>query len=114
MKFTEENFFRIINNFGIVVTHKFYKTKQPYIIISRKEANDMRRCSEEIVGMACMLQDKFAKQFHHNPRARKICPNEDCKTIYAYFYEDFVYCPKCGTKLTTGVKKHDRKKEEEQ
>lgn len=107
MKFTEENFFRIMTNFGIVVTHKFYKTKEPFIIIPREEADKMLRCSEELVEMAYALEDEFAEQFHWNSRARKNCPNENCKTIYAYFYEDFIFCPKCGTKLTTGVKKHE-------
>ena len=86
MKFTEENFFRIMTNFGIVVTHKIYKTKGPFILISREEADEMLRCSEELVEMAYALENKFAGQFHHSPRARKICPNKNCKTVYAYFY----------------------------
>lgn len=107
IKFTEENFWRILTNFKIVVNHRFYPSKDEYIVIPRKEADEMHKCSEEFIDIACMLHDKFADQFHHNPRARKICPNENCKTVYAYFYEEFEYCPKCGTKLTTGVKKHD-------
>lgn len=107
MKFTEDNCHRIINNLSIIVEGRLSRAarrEEPYILITKKEAVDMSNCAREAGEMVSMLADNFSDQFHHNPRTRRICPNEKCKTVYAYFYEDFLYCPKCGTKLTTGVK----------
>lgn len=56
------------------------------------------------------LIDLFDDQFKHNAKIRRVCPNLNCNSKYAYFYEDFLYCPKCGTELLTT--RDDRKESE--
>ena len=50
--------------------------------------------------------DGFGRFYHEQfkPGKRMFCPNKKCKSRYAYFYDDFLYCPKCGHKLVKGVK----------
>ena len=64
----------------------------------------------QLIDLAGQLHDRFHNQFKNNIDVRRICPNPDCKSRYAYFYEDFLYCPKCGTKLVTT--RDDRKETE--
>lgn len=93
MPFTEDQFFRISTNTRILSRD-----------LHKEGYGELKESIEQLLDYAGSLHDKFADQFHHIPRTRRICPNPECHSIYAYFYEDFLYCPKCGTKLETGVK----------
>ena len=93
MPFTEDQFFRITTNVRILARNLL---KEGY--------SELQESIDQLIDYASSCHDKFTDQFHHDPRARRICPNPECHGIYAYFYEDFLYCPKCGTKLETGVK----------
>ena len=86
--FTEDQFFRITTNVHILSRN-----------LPKEGYEQLQESIEELIDYAASCHDKFADQFHHNPRARRICPNLKCDGIYAYFYEDFLYCPKCGAKL---------------
>ena len=91
--FTEDQFFRIITNARILSRD-----------LHKNGYGRLQETIDQLIDYAGSCHDLFANQFHHSPRARRICPNTECHSIYAYFYEDFLYCPKCGTKLETGVK----------
>lgn len=93
MSFTEDQFFRITTNTRILSRD-----------LHKNGYGKLKESIDQLIDYAGSCHDMFANQFHHNPRARRICPNPECHSIYAYFYEDFLYCPKCGTKLETGVK----------
>ena len=88
--FTEDQFFRITTNVRIL------SRKLP-----KEGYSELHGSIDQLIDYAESCHDKFADQFHHNSRARRICTNPECHGIYAYFYEDFLYCPKCGTKLET-------------
>lgn len=88
MPFTEDQFFRITTNVRIL-SRDLYKNGY----------GELQESIDQLIDYAASYHDKFADQFHHNPRARRICPDPECHSIYAYFYEDFLYCPKCGTRL---------------
>lgn len=56
---------------------------------------------EEWCQFASGFESFYNRQFKYGKR--KICPNKDCASHYAYFYEDFRFCPKCGHELKEGV-----------
>lgn len=93
--FTEDQFFRISTNTRILSRN-----------LHKEGYSELQESIDQLLDYAGSCHDKFADQFHHNPRARRICPNPECHGIYAYFYDDFLYCPKCGTKLETGSKEN--------
>lgn len=98
MPFTEDQFFRISTNVRILSRN-----------LHKEGYGELQESINQLLDYAGSCHDKFADQFRHNPRARRICPNPKCHSIYAYFYEDFLYCPKCGTKLETGCKRKENK-----
>lgn len=80
---TEDNWWRIITNYRVA--------KKNF----DRSANDLEEFAME-------MYSKIADQFKHDPSARRWCPNPFCETVYAYFFTDWEYCPKCGTKLSKG------------
>lgn len=60
---------------------------------------------EEWCRFASGFESFYNQQFKYGKR--KICPNKDCASHYAYFYDDFRFCPKCGRELTEGVIRKD-------
>ena len=105
--FTEDNFYRTLTNMSIAMRGtieypcgKAERDNSMWFAIQTKDANNLSRAVREFEEMAFMLECNFSDQFHHTSTIRRICENPNCHTIYAYFYEDFLYCPKCGTKLT--------------
>ena len=106
--FTEDNFHRTLNNLAVSVRSiidypcgKAEHDKELFFIVRTEDGNRLSREIREFEEVASLLNSHFSEQFHHNSSARRVCPNPDCHGIYAYFYEDFLYCPKCGTKLAT-------------
>ena len=97
MTFSEENFYRTMTNLHIYT--KIFT--RPGYVPTKESQSELYNIVEETTQMSYMLHDNFHNQFNHNPKVRRVCPNENCHHIYAYFYEDFLYCPKCGTKLIT-------------
>lgn len=106
MTFSEENFYRTMTNLHIITKHL---TMPEHRVLTEEDQSRLYIAVEEATKMAYMLERNFFEQFKHTPRIRRVCPNPECKCIYAYFYEDFLYCPKCGTKLITT--RDDRKEE---
>lgn len=98
MEFIEDNFFRVMTNLHIVCKQA---TSPSCIVMTEDLKHRLYAACEEASDIAYMLHENFSGQFNHNPKVRRVCPNPECKHIYAYFYEDFLYCPKCGTKLVT-------------
>lgn len=98
MEFIEDHFYRVMQNLDIVCKQL---TTPQRLIITDEWKSRLRIACEEARDIAYMLHENFSGQFNHNPKVRRVCPNPECKHIYAYFYEDFLYCPKCGTKLVT-------------
>lgn len=106
--FTEDNFHRTITNMSIACRSildypvgKAQREKSSVIVMTVEDAFRLARSIQELEELACLLNHNITKQFHHGKR--RICENPDCHHIYAYFYEDFRYCPLCGTKLTDGT-----------
>ena len=93
--FTEDHVFRVSTN--LRVTSK--SIVRPGRTITYADQEQMNMAVEEAMDIYHQLADKFSDQFHHNPGARRVCPNPACHHIYAFFYDDFLYCPQCGTKL---------------
>lgn len=93
-KFSEDNFYRIMTNLS-VCSRPISLRRQ----LSQKEFENLDMAISDVTDMMGMFHDRFASQFKHDPRKRRCCPNDNCQSIYAYFYDDFHYCPKCGTKL---------------
>ena len=102
LKFSEDTFNRLMQNGDIRVRNleNAPRSKQfPDIVGLQTElvdavARDMRQMME----MMGMYERKFGSQFKLG--TRRVCENPNCMHKYAYFYDDFLYCPKCGTKLT--------------
>lgn len=82
---TEDNWWRIITNYRVA-------------------KKNFDRSADELEEFSMEMYSKFADQFTHDPGARRWCPNQNCNTVYAYFFADWEFCPKCGTKLTKGEK----------
>ena len=129
-KFSEDNFHSIMTKWSILskrllkpafvfkrnderITEaegiKVYGDDTDFFLLSVQDCFNIYQASQEVMSMAYLLESHFFEQFKHNSRVRRICPNQDCHTIYAYFYEDFLYCPKCGMQLITT--RDDRPKE---
>lgn len=96
--FTEDQWWRVVNNLHCTM-HSLKYLEEFYPRIDDDERERMVKAIEEFEQFSYKLYDKFGDQFHHHPDARSVCPNPDCHNIYAYFFEDWKYCPKCGTKL---------------
>lgn len=80
----------------------FYRLSQNLSIDSRLVKNE--RIQEDLydaIGMLNMYHQKFEGQFNRGARSR--CPNPECKCVYAYFYDDFKFCPRCGAELIKEV-----------
>lgn len=95
LPFSEDQFIRVSTNLRIC----FRNVCRPGDIVTEEQCKRLYVAAEEACDMMHQLDYNFSSQFHHNPRARRVCPNQNCHSIYAYFYEDFLFCPKCGTKL---------------
>ena len=96
--FTEDQWWRVVNNLH-VATHILKYKEEVYSRIDDKERDKIISAIEEFENMAYQLYNNFAEQFNHDSTARSYCPNPECKNSYAYFWTDWDYCPKCGTKL---------------
>jgi hypothetical protein len=105
--FTEENFHRTLTNLAISVRGiidypcgKAVRENQKHFPVTTQDACELSRRVREFEEVAMLHYLNFSNQFHHTPKFRAICENPECHNIYAHFYEDWRYCPKCGTKLT--------------
>lgn len=96
--FTEDQWWRVVNNLHVKI-HNLQISEEFYPTIDNEERSEIAEAIDQFENMAYQLYNNYANQFHHNPRARACCPNPECKGIYAYFWSDWNYCPKCGTKL---------------
>mgnify|MGYP007101848240 CR=1 FL=1 len=104
--FTEDHFYRCMTNIRLSLR----SICQPGHIITQDDSDEAWLATEEACSIMRQLEDRLHTQFKRNCRIRRVCPNPDCKGIYAIFYEDFLYCPKCGTKLLTT---YDEREQEE-
>lgn len=95
--FTEDQYHRTMTNLRLVIR----QFCNPGYVVTHKAADRLYTAMEEATEMAGQLYENFFRQFQHRACIRKICPNSDCHNIYAYFFEDWEFCPKCGTKLET-------------
>lgn len=105
--FTEDNFFRCMTNIRLTIR----SICRPGHIITKDDSDEAWLATEEACSLMRQLEYHLHTQFKHNCKVRRVCPNPECKGIYAIFYEDFLYCPKCGTELVTT--RDDREKENE-
>jgi len=107
--FTEDQWWRCVNNLN-VMSH-FLKLKNWKEYATDESVSHLVLAIEEFENFAYQLYNNFGNQFHHDADARRVCPNPNCHGVFAYFFSDWEYCPKCGTKLLiTG----NNEKEEEQ
>ena len=101
--FSDDHFHRLIQNCSIDL--KIISTPTTFdddhYSISTFNINRTVEDVSQLMDFASQLYNRFDNQFKHNAKIRRVCPNPNCKSKYAYFYEDFLYCPKCGTKLIT-------------
>lgn len=109
LKFSEETFDRLMQNGSIWIrsleTAPRSKSMPNLIILQMELVDAITRDMQQMMEMMGMYESKFRSQF--KPGTRRVCENPNCMHTYAYFYDDFLYCPKCGTKL----KDTDNKKE---
>ena len=94
--FTEDQFHRISTNLHIIVSRL---TRREDTLLTPEDKHDLYVAFEEMNTMAHLLFDRFFLQFNHSPSARRICPNPRCRHIYAFFFDDWRYCPQCGARL---------------
>lgn len=104
--FTEDNFFRCMTNIRLSIR----SICRPGHVITKDDSDEAWLATEEACSLMRQLEYHLHTQFKHSCKVRRVCPNPDCKSIYAIFYEDFLYCPKCGTELVTT--RDDRKNTE--
>lgn len=109
LKFSEETFNRLMQNGSIWIrnleTAPRSKSMPNLVILQMELVDAITRDMQQMMEMMGMYESKFGSQFKTG--TRRVCDNPNCLHKYAYFYDDFLYCPKCGTKLTTT----DNKKE---
>lgn len=110
--FSDDQFYRLIQNRSIDL--KMISTPAAFdggrYDICALYINRTVEDVSQLLDFAGQLHNRFDDQFKRSSKIRRVCPNRDCKGKYAYFYEDFLYCPKCGTKLLTT--RDDRKDKE--
>lgn len=94
--FTDDQFHRVSANLRILVNRLIRRNNTT---LTKEDKHDLYVATTEMDTMAHMLHDRFFLQFNHSPSARRVCPNPDCHHIYAFFFDDWKYCPQCGTKL---------------
>jgi hypothetical protein len=82
-----------------------YSSDESIMTIPVWLVKDISKDLNELVKFADGFGRFYHEQFKHGKRM--VCPNKKCKSRYAYFYDDFLYCPKCGHKLVKGVKEDD-------
>ena len=103
VQFSDDHFYRLIQNCSIDL--KIISTPAAFdddhYSISAFNINRTVEDVSQLMDFASQLHNRFDDQFKHNAKIRRVCPNLNCKSKYAYFYEDFLYCPKCGTELIT-------------
>lgn len=101
--FSDDQFYRLMQNCSIDL--KLISTPAAFesgrYDICALYINRTVKDVSQLMNLARQLHDRFHNQFKDNVRVRRVCPNPNCKNKYAYFYEDFLYCPKCGTELLT-------------
>lgn len=102
--FTDDQFHRTMANLHIVVSRICRKSSN----IDEEEKRSLYTASNEAMNMAYMLHQRFFAQYNHNPSARRVCPNPECHHIYAFFYDDWKYCPQCGSRLIKTMYDWDR------
>lgn len=95
--FTEDQWWRIVNKVNCY-SHIF-KLKDWKDHVDDKNIERLIAAIDELENFSYQLYNNFGDQFNHRPDARRICPNPDCHGVYAYFFADWEYCPKCGTEL---------------
>lgn len=98
--FTEDQFHRTTNNLRITVNRL---TRRSNSSLTPEDKSRLYSDFCAVDTMATLLYMRFFVQFNHKPSARRICPNPDCHHIYAFFFDDWEYCPQCGTKLLKTV-----------
>ena len=100
--FSDEQFYRLMQNCSIDLKSistpfTFESSRYDNCVYVNKTVEEV----SQLLNLASQLHNRFDDQFKHNAKIRRVCPNPNCKSKYAYFYEDFLYCPKCGTELVT-------------
>lgn len=105
--FSEDIYYGLCQNAGILI-HRLdnalhnAKTDAEMTTLPLQVVTAVRRNIEEWSRFGSGFNHFYNIQFKCGKR--KICPNKDCASSYAYFYDDFKFCPKCGYKLIEGVK----------
>lgn len=95
--FTEDQWSRTTNNLNC--SSHVFKLKNWREHVTDEDVDRLTRAIDEHQNFSYQLYNNFGDQFNHRPDARRVCPNPDCHCMYAYFFADWKYCPKCGTKL---------------
>lgn len=104
MRFSSDEYHRISNRLSMVYkqllapSHINKNDHGKTYIYNYAEMKDFSEAVESGLDFMGYLAHHIEKQFE-NGSTRKTCPNKDCHTIYAFFYENFKYCPYCGSEL---------------
>lgn len=103
IKFSDDQFYRLMQNCSIDL--KLISTPAAFesgrYDICELYINQTVQDVSQLMDLASQLHNRFDDQFKGSSKVRRVCQNPNCKSRYAYFYEDFLYCPKCGTELLT-------------
>lgn len=95
--FTEDAWWNVSNSLS--VNSHILKLKNWRELMTEEDVTRLLESIEQYRDFASTLYSKYADQFIHDPQSRSVCPNPKCHNVYAYFWDDWKYCPKCGTAL---------------
>ena len=107
-EFSQDEFDRSFTNLHIlmrsVIDYGLSEARNsghPYIPVPVKQAELLSNAYSQHIEIESVLANRFSDQFRNDQAPCRVCNNPNCKSQYAYFYDDFLYCPRCGTKLKT-------------
>lgn len=102
MQFTSDEYAKVTSNLAhrskILSILHYRNPDDKTCTFDIKDVDNLRDAIEKGLNFMAVLSHNIYKQFE-NGSTRKTCPNKDCHTIYAFFYENFKYCPYCGAEL---------------
>ena len=103
LNFTDEEYAKVMNDMGVSLNkHHLYPGKE----LTEQDIDDLRSSAIDLMRFTEKLEKHISEQFITG--AVKYCTNEKCGRTFGYYYDDFHYCPNCGSKLLGPVYDPDR------
>ena len=111
VNFSEDTYFKLLQNASIWKkclnrSKSTHVGNSNLVMVSGDVVDGIDRDLSAWCRFAGEFNSAFYNQFSRG--VRKVCTNPLCNAQYAYFYADFAYCPKCGTRLMCTEKKGEK------